>query len=616
MVPPRRRALALLAFTCAVPLLAQPRDEGPARYDVLLRDGLVVDGTGAAPFRADIGVLGGHIAAVGDLARATGRTEFDLAGLTVAPGFVNIHSHADPAALPTAENMLTQGVTTEVLNPDGAGPLDIATQLDGLEAAGLALNVGAYVGFNSAWLEVVGPAERRPSPADIARLQQVLVTNLDAGAWGVSSGLDYKPAYFASTSEVIAVLKAAAPYRTNFANHDRLTPETQFSSRAGVAETVAIGREAGVVPVATHMKVQGREQGQHRETLQLLGTSRAPGQYATADVYPYLAGQSGLGALIIPAWAQDGGRAVMLTRFTDPTQRARIVAEAEAAMAARFGGPGGVYLPARQRELTDVMREWGVGAGEAVVRLLEQEDMPAILRFGAEADLVALLQHPSTSVACDCGATTATRTHPRNYGTFPRVLGRYVREQRVLGLADAVRKMTLLPAATIGLADRGAIAPGMAADLTVFDAATVIDHATYEQPARLSEGIRHVLVNGRPMPAGLRTIAARGGLRGEQGVWEFVLEARQPPAGRPAGRIRLLDAAGRAVVDVTGVGFVQTAPGWAGIVGHDGTAPVTVLVDERDPAGGAGPVVTIVRPGHAVLRGVLSGSVAIGLGTP
>jgi hypothetical protein len=187
----------------------------------------------------------------------------------------------------------------------------------------------------------------------------------------------------------------------------------------------------------------------------------------------------------------------MLQRFKDPALRARIVAEAEEAMAARFGGPQGVYMPSTKRELTDVMKELGVSGGEALVRVLEQDNAGAILRFGIEDDLIKILQHPTTSIACDCGAAIPGRaTHPRYYGTFPRVLGRYTRDTKALTWPAAIRKMTLLPAATIGMVDRGAIAAGMAADITVFDPTTVLDQATFEEPTLPSIGIRHVLVNG------------------------------------------------------------------------------------------------------------------------
>ncbi|MBA2259959.1 MAG: amidohydrolase family protein, partial [Acidobacteria bacterium] len=492
----RRSRLLLAAAIMSMATVPAPGAQGVPDFDVILRNGTIVDGSGGLPFRGDIGISGVRIGAVGTLRGKRGAVEIDAAGLVVAPGFINIHSHPSPAALPRAENMLTQGVTTEILNADGGGPLDIRTQLSNLQSAGLAVNVGGYIGFNSAWTSVVGSSDRRPTSAEVERMRALITAGLEAGAWGVSAGLDYKPAYFARTAEVIDVVSAAKPWRTNFTNHDRLTPELNFSSRAGMAETMRIAEAAGLVGVVTHMKLQGHEQGSASAQLEDMRRATAGGQYVTADVYPYLAGQTGLGALLIPAWAQDGGRPEMLKRFADPAQRSRIAAEAEQAMKARLGSHESIYLPAIRKPLTAVMAEMQAPPGETMIRLLEESNPSAILTFGAEEDLRRILRYPDASVACDCGATTSTTTHPRNYGTFPRVLGRYVRDDKVLTLQDAVRKMSALPAATIGMVDRGRVAVGMMADIAVFDPKTIIDHATYENPAAFSEGVRHVFVNG------------------------------------------------------------------------------------------------------------------------
>lgn len=469
----------------------------PQEYDLILRGGLIVDGTGAAPTTGDLAIDGDRIVGVGDVGRATGRTEMDVTGLTIAPGFLNIHSHARPDALPTAVNMLSQGVTTEIMNPDGGGPLDLDEQLGALEASGLAVNVGAFIGFNSAWTETLGPDEVRPTPDQITRMQGQIVAGLEAGAWGVSGGLDYKPAYYALADEVAEVLAPAGEWNTVFSNHDRLTPETRYSSRVGMDETVSISEAAGLDPVFTHMKIQGWEQGSSAEVLAMMDESVERGVEVWADVYPYLAGQTSLAALLIPGWAQAGGRDAMVGRFSDPTMRAQIIQEANEAMDARFGGARGVFLPQSQRELVDVMEaQQAQSGGEAVVRILETESPSSILRFGSEDDLVALLQHPRIAVACDCGASTATRGHPRGWGTYPRVLGRYVREEGALTLEEAVRKMTSLPAEIIGMEDRGVLAPGFLADVVVFDSERVIDHATYNDPTAQSDGVVHVIVNG------------------------------------------------------------------------------------------------------------------------
>ena len=473
----------------------------PTEYDLILRGGTIVDGSGGASYEGDLAVTGDRIAAVGDIGRAVAPVEIDASGLVVAPGFIHLHSHATPEGVAAAENMLTQGVTTEILGPDGGGPWDLDAAFELFTANGLAVNIGGFVGFNRVWSEVMGPDDRRASAADIEAMQDLVIAGLNAGAWGVSAGLDYKPAYFATTEEVIEVLRPAGEWgagrwSTIFTNHDRLTPESGFSSRVGMEETVEIGLETGLQPVITHMKIQGREQGTGPDVIRWMTETSAAGTPVAADVYPYLAGQTSLAALIIPGWAQAGGRDAMLGRFADAALRTRIVEEAEEAMDARFDGPSGVYLLSTRRELTDVMSEMGVRAGEAVVRLLEQDSHGVILRFGAEEDLVRILQHPTASVSCDCGASTSDRIHPRYWGTHPRVLGHYVREQGVLTLEEAIRKMTSLPAETIGLDDRGRLAPGLAADLVVFDPETVIDHATYENPIARSEGIVYVWVNG------------------------------------------------------------------------------------------------------------------------
>jgi len=545
--------MRLMVFLLASVGLAQ------TPYDVILRHGTVIDGTGAKAYKADVAIRGGYIAEIGNLAARKAAIEIDATGLYVAPGFINIHSHAVPAALSSAVNMLTQGVTTEILNPDGGGSTDVAKQLSSV--AEPAVNIGAFIGFNAVWASVVGPNDRRPNAEEISQMRALVERNLQAGAFGVSAGLDYKPGYFAKTGEVIEVVSVAKAWRTNFPNHERVGPESGYSSRVGIAETLEIGRKAGLMPVITHMKVQGHEQGTAGKVIALMGRD------AAADAYPYLAGQTGLGALTVPAWAQDGGRPEMLKRFQNPEQRARIAKEIEEALNARFGGAEGVYLPQTQQQLVDVMRAHNAPAGETVIQLLEQGSPPAILKFGKEEDLVKILQHPTTAIACDCGATLETRIHPRTYGTFPRVLGHYVRETHALTWEDAVRKMTGLPASTVGLVDRGFLVPGMMADVTVFDPATVIDHATYENPAQLSEGIRFVLVNGK--------LALRDGkATGEHAGRALARTNHMPSRPMRLAAKRPFSWSGNGMtIKSTTVGLVQTADRWTAITGRARVLP-------------------------------------------
>lgn len=577
---------------------SQPVARTAPRFDVVLRNGTVLDGSGLLPYRADVAIANGRIARIGKIPRDAATSDVDVNGLYVAPGFINIHSHASAVALPRAENMLTQGVTTEVANPDGGGPVDLRAQASRLAEAGLAVNVGAYIGFNSIWSAVVGPSNRRPTGEELERMRGLVLDGMKAGAWGVSAGLDYRPAYFARTEEVIQVVSSAAPWRTNFTNHDRLTPESDFSSRVGLDETLQIAKAAGLIGVITHMKATGKERGTADQLLAAIDASTREGHFAAADAYPYLAGQTALGALIIPAWAQDGGRPEMLKRFADQAQRQRIVQESERTIAARFTD---IYLPQTRRKLADVMTEMQVSAGEAVIRLLEQGNPSMIAHFGIEPDVQKILQYRDTSIACDCGATTNTATHPRYYGSYPRVLGKYVREDKVLTWQDAVRKMTALPAATIGMIDRGYLAAGMAADVTVFDPRTVIDHATYDNPAAPSVGIRHVFVNGvhalrdgvvtgerggrvlsrtdampsRPMtPNGRRRVTLR--TRTETG--EISLDISQEAGARQArGKVVLRDAKERVAAGEFGV--LQVAPGWASFTSEN----VRAVIDTTNP---------------------------------
>jgi N-acyl-D-aspartate/D-glutamate deacylase len=617
-------------------------------YDVIIRHGIVVDGTGLPRYVADIGISGGRIAAIGDLSASRAATELDATGLMVAPGFINVHSHAVPQALPTAENMLTQGVTTELLNADGGGPVDIGPQLTAVEQGGLAVNIAASIGFNSIWQSVVGPSNRRPTDAEIGTMQRLIQNGLERGAYGVSAGLDYKPAYFATTDEVVRILEPAGRWRTFFPNHDRSTPEAGYSSRAGLTETITIGRRAGLVPEITHMKIQGHEQGTAGPVIAMLEHETATGTWVAADVYPYLAGQTGLAALIIPAWAQDGGIDSLRARLKVPALRAKIITESDAAIRARFNGPESIMVSGT-RKLSDIMREQNLPtAGAAVAKILDTESPMAILGFGIEADLIKILQYPSAAIACDCGAVLQNRGHPRYYGTFPRVLGHYVRELRALTFEDAVRKMSGLPASLMGLADRGLLATGMAADIAVFDSATVIDHATFERPNELSTGIQHVLVNGvialrngvptgqrggvalrrmpnlpsRPLTLGEpRKVSATGSLAssGDVAPTGIALEISQGPTARRAeGRLRLVGARDDVLLESVDLGVLQTTARWATVTGRARVSdtpallPFTLVVEGADPwLDGHPTTISISVAGRATLAGRLSAGATI-----
>jgi N-acyl-D-amino-acid deacylase len=603
-----------LPLLLLLPTTAQAAPDAP-HYDVIILGGTIQDGTGKPGFMGDVAVKGDRIARIGDLGGATADTVIDAKGQFVSPGFISVHSHAIRDAVARSENMLRQGVTTEIINADGGysgiGGEEIVGQLGEFAKNGLAVNLGAYVGFNNVWQTVVGEAERRPTPTQITEMQGLIQRNLAAGAWGVGAGLDYKPAYFATQDEVIRIVSPAREWRTLFSNHDRVTPPA-FSSIAGINETIAVGNGAGLVPVVTHIKLWPNEMGRARDVVETMRAATRAGKYVAADIYPYIHANTYLGALIIPSWAQEGGRDALLKRLADPAQRARIAVETTAAIKARAGGPDGLFLPSKGKELTDYMRETGsTDATETVLKLVETENPFGIFRFGSEEDLTAFLQYPDTAIACDCGSTNATKVHPRNYGAFPRAFGRYVRERGALSWEEAVRKATALPAAMLGMIDRGTIAPGMIADLTVFDPKTIIDKATFVEPAQFAVGISNLLVNGRPaildgklteaqsgrqlfraddmptyrMGTTARSLTVRSFSITLDGVpYKGAIVLNQAPSDRLAkGTLTLASPTAR--LSLAGAGPLFAAPGWTGFTGWlSNGQPITVTVDSANPA--------------------------------
>lgn len=599
--------LEWLLTIASIGLFATPASAAQS-YDLVLQGGTVVDGSGAPRRVADVGVRAGRIIAIGDLRGASALQRRDVRGLIVAPGFINIHDHLEMDALATASNMLGQGVTTEFPFADGGGPLDpVAEVTEAFAKTGSRVNVGAFVGFNDTWQAIVGESSKRATPAEIARMQASLVTALRSGAFGISAGLDFAPGSNAPPEQVAEILKPAATWRVVFQNHERLDAANGFSSLNGSTETLAIGRTSGVYASITHIKSQGHEQGGAAKLLGRMDAEIRAGHPTFGDVYPYLAGMTST-ALLVPAWAQIGGLEPMLARFKDPAQRARIITETEEAMRARFKGPAGMFFLESREEMTDVMRKQGIGAGESLLRAIEAGQRNIIARFGVESDIETFLRWPDMAIECDCGGTLKTNVHPRVYGAFPRLLGVYVRERGVLSWEEAIRKMTSVPAGQAGLIDRGLLAPGMAADIVVFDPDRIADRSTFEKPAKPSVGVELVFVNGRlalergqltaqgaragillrrPAFAASRsqsrapiTVYARGRLEDGRA---FEIALRRSTAG-VSGTVRLpgkLNLRGRIA------GTLQTATGWAALIGVDQDRPFNLIIDTKGPEGAA-----------------------------
>lgn len=629
--------VSLVVSVSALAIVAtSSKSKEPERFDVIVRHGMVIDGTGARAYAADVGIRGGYIAEIGDLSSATATKDVEARGLFVTPGFINVHDHSTTDGIRRADNMLTQGVTLGIGNADGGGATDLNKEAAEFSANGMAMNLAFSIGFNSVWAEAMGPSDRRATPADIAKMQALILAGLRSGAAGVSAGLDYKPAYFSTPAEGMRVLAAARDWRTFFPNHDRVAPP-DYSSYKGMGETIALASSARIMPEITHIKIQGHEQGSAAAVIRMMDEAAAKGHYVAADIYPYLAGNTGLANVIVPGWAQDGGRAEMLKRFAQPDVRRRIALESEDAMKARLaGGPAGIYIPSMKREFTDIMREEQAGPGETLIRVLEKNNPGAILRFGVESDMTALLKYPSTSITCDCGASVTGRGggHPRGFGSYPRILGVYVRDRGVLTWEDAIRKMSGLPASTMGVVDRGFISVGMRADVTVFDPKTIRDVATYEAPNEPSVGVRYVLVNGqialadgkptgiqsgqivrlsthmpsRPMAnVGARWLLSRSTFDSPLGKVNLLLELKQTVSSREAaGRAQIRIGTGGWSLDVTRLGILQVSHKWASFTGwgrtRDGREePVTVILDAEGPGTPKGKIVlSVMTPDKSI----------------
>lgn len=510
-------------------------------FDLLIEGATVVDGTGVTGTRADVGILGETITAVGHLAGQTAGRMLNASGKVLAPGFIDMHSHSDWRlwANRRAESKIRQGVTTEVVGNCGFSPAPVAAEhldalrgfalylprgmdfrwrsvgeyLDAFDAEGTALNVVQLVGHGALRVAAMGFARRPPAAAELARMQRMLSDAINAGAWGLSTGLIYAPGSYATTEEIVALARVASRGQAFYASHIRGEGATLLDA---VAEAIRIGREARIPVQISHLKAAGRPNwGKVGEALARIDQACAEGLDVLADVYPYTASSTTVRTLL-PDWALEDGIEAMLARLADPAQRARIRREIEAPGAGqslldRVGWDNVMIAACARRKdaegqrLTEIAAARALDPVEAALELIADEAGRAsmILFQLDERDLRLVLAHPRVMIGSDGSALAASgelgegKPHPRSYGTFPRVLGEYAREQRVLSLAQAVHKMTGLPARRLGLTDRGVIRPGACADVVVFDPKRVADRATYEDPHRYPTGIEHVLVNGR-----------------------------------------------------------------------------------------------------------------------
>lgn len=502
------------------------------KYDVLIEKGRVIDGAGNPWFRADVGVIGDRIEAVGNLRGADAERRINARGFIVAPGFIDIHSHSDYTVLidPRVESKVRQGVTTEVVGNCGSSAAPMNSEVRAyrekymraqlgeefefnwetmedylrlVDAGGASFNVVALVGQGTVRQNVMGHEDRPPTEGELKAMRRLVAGAMEDGAWGMSTGLIYTPSCYADTDEIVELAKAVAEHDGVYFSHIRGEGETLLEA---VEEAIEIGERAGVPVEIAHFKASGREHwGKTEESLRLVEEGRSRGVDVTFDQYPYIASSTGLAALL-PHWAQEGGAERLLERLGDPETR-QMIAEGPVTVTRDWDSVM-VALAKNHpkyegKTIAEIARLESKGPMDAVFDLLlAEEAQVSIVSFGmCEDDVRRVMRSPNMMVGSD-GRAVAPRgilgrgkPHPRYYGTFPRVLGHYVREG-VLSLQEAVRKTTSMSAQRLGLRDRGLLREGFKADITLLDPAKVRDEATFTDPHRFASGIPYVVVNG------------------------------------------------------------------------------------------------------------------------
>jgi dihydroorotase/N-acyl-D-amino-acid deacylase len=514
------------------------------RYDVLITGGRIVDGTGAPWFVADVAISGDRIVALGQLGDAESAVRIDARGLVVAPGFIDMLGQSEFSILVDgrAASKILQGITTEITGEGSSiAPVNdrmvqaaeanyrhygieqdfrtLAEYFERVETRSrAAINLGTFVGAGGVRGYVIGNDDRPATEVELAEMKALVADAMEDGALGLSSSLQYVPDRFASTEELIELAKVAASYGGIYITHQRSESGRIFES---LDEAFAIAEQAGIPAEVWHLKTAYKANwGKMPAVLEKFETARAQGLDVSANLYPYDRASNGLDACL-PLWVREGGTDKMIERLRDPALRERIKAEMDDPTVTEWenqwygsGGAAGVMVssvldPALRKwegkTLLEIGREMGKDPRDAAIDLViaDHGETSCIISIMAEQDVRTALSHPLTSIDTDSsaraedGPLSENKSHPRAWGTFTRILGKYVREEKILTLENAVRKMTSRPAIRVGLHDRGILRPGMAADITIFDPETIRDVATFEDPNRYSVGVIHVLVNGK-----------------------------------------------------------------------------------------------------------------------
>ncbi|HJQ25486.1 MAG TPA: D-aminoacylase [Blastocatellia bacterium] len=522
----KRIAVALLLIAL-VPLLPFRTESsaGAPEFDVAIINGRIVDGTGNPWFYGSVAIKGDRIVQVGAVDPQRAARVIDAKGMIVAPGFIDVHTHVEGnlAAVPTADNFIYMGVTSLVTGNCGSSALQVGDFLSQLEAKGISVNIATLVGHGSVRREVMKEEARDPSGDELNQMRAIVERAMRDGAVGMSTGLIYVPGTYAKTAEVAELAKVVARYGGVYATHMRDEGNQVTDS---IKEALAIGEQAGLPVEISHFKVSSKKRwGDSRTTCQMVADARARGQQVTVDQYVYTASSTSLNTLL-PTWALEGGRDKAKARLDDPTTRAKIKAEMIQSLGkngfkdfsyAVVAGyqPEPAYEGKSITEITKLARGKSGPEEEAeqIITMYLAGSAGMIFHKMSEPDVERIVAQPYTMIASDSGVIRMNNgvPHPRGYGNNARVFARYVREKKLIGVEDAVRKMTSLPAATFRLWDRGLIRPGMAADVVIFDENKVADLATFDKPHQYAEGFAYVLVNGRAVIDGGKHTAATPG---------------------------------------------------------------------------------------------------------
>ncbi len=529
-------------FTCL--LLAFGGVVWAQGFDVVIRNGRVVDGTGSPWYAGDIAIRDGRIAAIGKIAEDGAKATIDAHGMVVAPGFIDMLGQSELTILvnPHLPSKIFQGITTEITGEgSSAAPVTEAMRtvrphddfdhyhiqpdwttlrqyFARLEKQGMGINLGSYVGATQVRRVVLGDEDRAPNPGELERMRQLVREGMQDGAMGLSTSLQYAPAPYATTEELIALATEAAKAGGIYATHMRSEGD---GITAAIEEVIRISKEAKIPAEIWHLKVAGKSNwGRMPEIVAQIEKARQSGVDITADTYAYTAWFNSFSAFI-PPWAHDGGDAKLIERLKDPAMRARIRKEMVAPSTAwdnewqEIDGPQAIllsvvhnpkFLPLQGKTIAEIAKLWNKDPIDTIFDLLIDDSLSSVAVFGmSEPDVTLALQQPWVSVCNDSQGTApdgllgAEHPHPRAYGTFPHILRKYVREEHKLSLEDAIRKFSALPAQRMRLTDRGVLKKGMWADIVIFDPATIRDEATFENPNQLSVGMQYVLVNGVPV---------------------------------------------------------------------------------------------------------------------